>query len=225
MDELTLEVQRREETGTGPNRRLRKAGLLPAVVYGGGKDPISIQVDQKSIHRLLREVGGENAVFLLKLGGTDQSRHTMVRKIDVDPISRKISHIDFQRIDMTKKVKVQVNIEIVGEALGVRTEEGVLDFISRTIEVECLPDAIPAAIEVDVTDLHTGQHLEVSDLAVPEGVTIVDDLSKVIVSIGHARVAEVAEEAEEDLLLEGESEQPEVIGRGKDEEESGESAG
>jgi len=225
MDELTLEVQRREETGTGPNRRLRKAGLLPAVVYGGGKDPISIQVEQKSIHRLLREVGGENAVFLLKLGGTDQSRHTMVRKIDVDPISRQISHIDFQRIDMTKKVKVQVNIEIVGEALGVRTEEGVLDFISRTIEVECLPDAIPAAIEVDVTDLHTGQHLEVSDLAVPEGVTIVDDLSKVIVSIGHARVAEVAEEAEEDLLLEGESEQPEVIGRGKDEEESGESAG
>jgi len=226
MDELTLEVQRREETGTGPNRRLRKAGLLPAVVYGGGKDPISIQVEQKSIHRLLREVGGENAVFLLKLGGTDQSRHTMVRKIDVDPISRKISHIDFQRIDMTKKVKVQVNIEIVGEALGVRTEEGVLDFISRTIEVECLPDAIPAAIEVDVTDLHTGQHLEVSDLAVPEGVTIVDDLSKVIVSIGHARVAEVAEEAEEDLLLEGEAEQPEVIGRGKDEEEeSGESAG
>ncbi|MCH7665564.1 MAG: 50S ribosomal protein L25 [Acidobacteria bacterium] len=225
MDELTLEVQRREETGTGPNRRLRKAGLLPAVVYGGGKDPISIQVDQKSIHRLLREVGGENAVFLLKLGGTDQSRHTMVRKIDVDPISRQISHIDFQRIDMTKKVKVQVNIEIVGEALGVRTEDGVLDFISRTIEVECLPDAIPAAIEVDVTDLHTGQHLEVSDLAVSEGVTIVDDLSKVIVSIGHARVAEVAEEAEEDLLLEGESEQPEVIGRGKDEEESGESAG
>ena len=225
MDELTLEVQRREETGTGPNRRLRKAGLLPAVVYGGGKDPISIQVDQKSIHRLLREVGGENAVFLLKLGGTDQSRHTMVRKIDVDPISRQISHIDFQRIDMTKKVKVQVNIEIAGEALGVRTEDGVLDFISRTIEVECLPDAIPAAIEVDVTDLHTGQHLEVSDLAVSEGVTIVDDLSKVIVSIGHARVAEVAEEAEEDLLLEGESEQPEVIGRGKDEEESGESAG
>ena len=82
MDELTLEVQERKETGTGPNRRLRKTGLLPAVVYGGGKDPISIQVDQKSIHRLLREVGGENAVFRLKLGGTDQSRHTMVRKID-----------------------------------------------------------------------------------------------------------------------------------------------
>ena len=80
-------------------------------------------------------------------------------------------------------------------------------------------------IEVEVTDLHTGQHLEVSDLAVPEGVTVVDDLSKVIVSIGHARVVEVEEEAEEDLLLEVEAAQPEVIGRGKGEEESGESAG
>ena len=226
MDELTLEVEERKETGTGPNRRLRKAGLLPAVVYGGGKDSVSIQVDQKSIHRLLREVGGENAVFLLKLGGTDQSRHTMVRKIDVDPISRQISHIDFQRIDLAKKVKVQVTIEIVGESIGTRTEEGVLDFVNRAIEVECLPDKIPAMIEVDVSDLHTGQHLEVSDLAVPEGVTIVDDLSKVIVSIGHARIAEVEEEVEEDLLLEGESAEPEVIGRGKDEEEeSGESAG
>lgn len=226
MDELTLEVQERKETGTGPNRRLRKTGLLPAVVYGGGKDPISIQVDQKSIHRLLREVGGKNAVFLLKLAGTDQSRHTMVREIDVDPISRQISHIDFQRIDMTKEVKVQVNIEIVGESIGVQTEEGVLDFVSRTIEVECLPDKIPAMIEVEVSNLHTGQHLEASDLAVPEGVTFVDDLSKVIVSIGHARVAEVAEDADEDLLLESESEQPEVIGRGKgEEEESGESAG
>lgn len=226
MDELTLEVQERKETGTGPNRRLRKIGLLPAVVYGGGKDPISIQVDQKSIHRLLREVGGKNAVFLLKLAGTDQSRHTMVREIDVDPISRQISHIDFQRIDMTKEVKVQVNIEIVGESIGVQTEEGVLDFVSRTIEVECLPDKIPAMIEVEVSNLHTGQHLEASDLAVPEGVTFVDDLSKVIVSIGHARVAEVAEDADEDLLLESESEQPEVIGRGKgEEEESGESAG
>lgn len=223
MDELTLEVQQREETGTGPNRRLRKAGLLPAVVYGGGKDSVSIQVDQKSIHRLLREVGGENAVFLLELAGTGQSRHTMVRKIDIDPISRQISHIDFQRIDLAKKVKVQVQIEVMGESVGVKTEDGVLDFINRAIEVECLPDKIPSVIEVDVSELHIGQHLEASDLAIPEGVDIVDDLTKVIVSIAHARVSEVEEDAEEDLLLEAEDAEPEVIGRGK--EESGESAG
>jgi large subunit ribosomal protein L25 len=224
MDELTLEVQQRKETGTGPNRRLRKAGLLPAVVYGGGKEPVSIQVEQKSVHRLLREVGGENAVFLLKLAGTGKSRHTMVRKIDVDPISRQISHVDFQRIDMAKTVKVQVQLEITGEPIGVKTEDGVLDFVNRTVEVECLPAKIPAVIEVDVSDLHLGQHLEASDLAIPEGVDILDDLTKVIVSIAHARVSEVEEEVEEDLLLEGEAAEPEVIGRGK-EDESGESAG
>ncbi len=221
MDELTLEVQQREETGTGPNRRLRKAGKLPAVVYGGGREPVSIQVDQKSIHQLLKDVGGENAVFLLKLAGTSTSRHTMVRKIDVDPISRRIRHIDFQRIDMTKTVKVQVQIEVTGESIGVKTEEGVLDFVSRTIEVECLPTKIPSVIEIDVSDLHTGQHLEVSDLPIPEGVEIVDDPSKVIVSIAHARVMELEPEEDADLLLEAETEEPEVIGRTKEDEQTG----
>jgi len=221
MDELTLEVQPRELTGSGPNRRLRKAGLLPAIVYGGGRDAVSIQVDRKSIQRLLKEVGGENAVFLLKLAGTDKSRHTMVRKIDINPISRQISHIDFQRVDMAKNVTVQVAIELVGDPIGVKTEDGVLDFISRTVELECLPDKIPASIEVDVSGLHTGQHLEVSDLAVPEGVAITDDLTKVIVSIGHARVAEVEEGGEEELLLEREAAEPELVGRkGGDAEES-----
>lgn len=224
MSELTLEVQERKETGTGPNRRLRKAGQLPAVVYGGGKDPVSIQVDQKSVLQLLREVGGENAVFLLKLAGTKSSRHTMVRKIDVDPISRHIQHIDFQRIDMAKTVRVQVNIEVVGESIGVKNEDGVLDFVNRSVEVECLPEKIPSVIEVDVTDLHVGQHLEASDLPIPEGVDIVDDLTKVIVSIAHARIhEEEVEETEEDLLLEGESAEPEVIGRSKEENEESDS--
>ena len=224
MSDLTIEVQPREETGTGPNRRLRKSGMLPAVVYGGGKDSVSIQVDQQSINRLVREGGGENAVFLLKLAGTGKSRHTMVRKIDIDPISRHIQHIDFQRIDMAKSVKVQVQIEVVGEPIGVRTEDGVLDFVNRLIEVECLPEKIPQVIEVDVTDLHTGQHLEASDLPIPEGVDIVDDLTKVIVSVAHVRVVEEEAPEEEEELLEAAQEEPEVIGR-KTEEETEESAG
>lgn len=224
MDELTLEVQPRELTGSGPNRRLRKAGLLPAVVYGGGRDAVSIQVDRKSIQRLLKEVGGENAVFLLKLAGTDKSRHTMVRKIDIHPITRNINHIDFQRVDMAKDVTVQVAIELIGEPIGVKTEDGVLDFVSRTVEVECLPDKIPSMIEVDVSGLHTGQHIEVSDLPVPEGVKITDDLNKVVASVAHARVVEVEEEGEEGLLLESEAAEPELVGRkGADDEE--ESAG
>jgi len=225
MAELTIEVQQREQTGKNFNRRLRQAGLLPAVVYGGGGDSLAIQVDQKSMHQLLTEGGGENAVFLLKLEGTDQSRHTMVRKIDIHPISRRIQHVDFQRIDLSKKVRVQVQIEVTGESIGVKNEDGVLDFVTRSIEVECLPNAIPQLITVDVSELHVGQHLEVKDLEVGEGVEIVDDLERVIVSVAHSRVAadveEAAEGVEEEGLIEAEMDEPEVIGRGKEEAEEG----
>lgn len=225
MGELTIEVQERTETGKNRNRRLRASGVLPAVVYGAGRDPIAIQVEQKTMHQLLEEGGGENAVFLLKLAGTEKSRHTMVRKIDVDPISRRIQHVDFLRVDLTKKVRVQVHIEVTGEAHGVKTEDGVLDFVTRSIEVECLPNEIPQLITVDVTDLHIGQHLEVKDLEVGDNVEVVDDPDRVVVSVAHSRVAatlEEADEGEEDTLIEAEMDEPEVIGRGKEEAEGDE---
>jgi large subunit ribosomal protein L25 len=131
MAELKIEVKRREETGKGPSRRLRAGGMIPAVVYGGGKEAVPIQVERNIVLQLLKQGGGENAVFLLKLSGTGKSRHTMVRKIDVDPISRQVAHIDFQRILLTEKVRVQIPLELVGEAWGVKNEGGVLDFITR----------------------------------------------------------------------------------------------
>ena len=214
MEELTIEVQQREELGKGPNRRLRKAGMLPAVVYGGGKDPVAITVDRGDVMRLLKQGGGENAVFLLKLSGTGKSRHTMVRKIDVNPVSRQINHIDFQRILLDQKVKVQVGIQLEGEPDGVKNEGGVLDFITREVEVECLPTDIPQSIVVDVSHLHLGQHLEVKDLDVPEDVDVLEEAQRVIVAVAHSRVAESleVEEEEEDLLEAGIAE-PELIGR------------
>jgi large subunit ribosomal protein L25 len=214
MEELTIEVEQRNQLGKGPNRRLRAAGFLPAVVYGGGKDSLAITVDRSVVLQLLKQGGGENAVFLLKLSGTGKSRHTMVRKIDVDPVSRQIMHIDFQRVLLDQKVKVQVSIELDGEPEGVKNEGGVLDFITREIEVECLPTDIPQTIVVDVSELHLGQHLEVKDLQVPSGVDVLDEAQKVIVSIAHSRVAESLEaEEEEEELLEAGMEEPEVIGR------------
>ena len=219
MEEMTIEVEPREELGKGPNRRLRAAGLLPAVVYGGGKDPGAITVDRASVLQLLRSGGGENAVFLLKLSGTGKSRHTMVRKIDVDPVSRQINHIDFQRVLLDQNVKVQVGIQLEGEATGVKNEGGVLDFITREVEVECLPTEIPQTIVVDVSELHLGQHLEVKDLDVPESVEILDDPQRVIVSIAQSRVAESLEvEEEEEELLEAAPDEPELIGREADAE-------
>ena len=222
MADLEIVVTKREETGKGANRRLRAGGKLPAVVYGGGRDSVPIELDRQSVLRLLKQGGGENALFLLKLSGTGKSRHTMVRKIDIDPVSRQIIHIDFQRVLLDEKVRVQVPIEIVGEADGVKNEGGVMDFITREVDVECLPQEIPARLTADVSELHIGQHLEVKDLPVPDGVAIFDP-ERVVVSIAHSRVAEEVEAAEEELeagegLIEEEPAEPEVIGREKDED-------
>ena len=221
MSELTIEVSKREATGTNANRRLRREGALPGVLYGGGKDSVPIQLDRATMHRLIKE-GGENAVFLLKLTGTKDSRHAMVRDLDLDPISRQIRHVDFQRVLLTEKVRVQVHVELVGEAVGVKTDGGVLDFVTREVGVEALPTDIPTAIEVDVSDLHIGQHLEVGDLQVPEGVEITDEPGRVIAAVAQSRVAaslEVEEEEGEDLI-EAAADEPEVIGKGKEGEEA-----
>jgi large subunit ribosomal protein L25 len=232
MSELKIEVQERKETGSGASRRLRAAGNLPAVVYGGGKDPVPIVVDRKTVAELLRQSGGANAVFLLKMAGTDKSRHVMTREISVDAISRQVVHIDFQRIDMSNKVRVSVAIALEGVPEGVKNEGGVLDFINREVEIECLPSDIPAAIELNVDALMIGDHLEASDLVLPDGVELADDAPRVIVAVAHSRVAaeveeaEAEAEAEADSLIEAERDEPEVIGRGREaEEEPSEEAG
>lgn len=223
MSERTIEVQERVVEGKNANRRLRKSGLIPAVVYGGGMESVPIQVDTKTIYDLLKEEGGENAVFLLKLAGTEKKRHTMVREVVVDPISRQIIHIDFQRVVMTEKVRVAVGIELVGMPEGVKNQGGVLDFISREVEIEALPGNIPPKLVLEVSDLEIGDHLEAKDLDLPVGVELVDEPERVIASVAHSRVSAVVEEAEagaeEELLLEAEEEEPEVIGRAREEEE------
>jgi len=222
MSDITLEVQSREETGKNANRRLRATGLIPAVVYGGDLDPVAIQVDRRTLHDLFKQTGGENAVFLLKLAGTDQKRHSMVRELTIDPISRQVIHIDFLRVLMTEKVKVQVPINLEGTPVGVKNEGGVLDFITREVEVECLPGDIPQTLELDVSDLEIGSHYEVKDLEVPAGVELMVELDKVIVAVAHSRVATEVEEAEAEAaeagLLEAEEAEPELIGRAAEDE-------
>ncbi|MES1242442.1 MAG: 50S ribosomal protein L25 [Acidobacteriota bacterium] len=209
MSELTIDVQKREKTGKGPNRRARSGGLIPAVVYGGGKSSVSIQIDRKSMLDLMKKAGSENPIYLLKLteGG---ERHAMIREVQIDPISRQVLHIDFQRVLMDQKIRVQVPVELVGVAYGVKTQGGVLDFVTRDVQVECLPGDIPKQIELDITGLHATQHAEARDLKLPGGVTLLDEPDKVIVSITHAKAEET----------EGASDrpEPELIKKGKTDE-------
>ncbi len=213
MKTIELAVEKRSTIGKNEARRSRAGGRIPAVVYGAGKPNVPISVDRKALSDLFREGAGENAIFLLKLAGSDQSRHAMIREMQRDPVSRKPLHIDFVRVLMDVKITVSVPIEIVGVARGVKTDQGILDVVTREIEIECLPTNIPAHLPIDVTELGIGDAIRISELPVPEGVTIVDNPEKVVVHVTHPTreeepVAAAAEGAAEPA-------EPEVLKKGK----------
>jgi large subunit ribosomal protein L25 len=218
MSEAIIEVQRRERVGKSESRRLRSHDLIPAVLYGADRDPIAIQVPRKTLLDLFKAGGHENRIFLLRLAGTEQTRHAMVRDLQVDPTTNEISHLDFQRIAMDRKLRVAVRLELTGVPAGVKNDGGVLDFVTREIEVECLPSAIPASIPVDVAALGIGDHLEANQLVLPDGVDYLGAPDLVIASVKHARVEEVAAPAAAALPGAEAAAEPEVIQRGKKEE-------
>ena len=212
MKTIELSVEKRPTTGKNEARRDRAAGRVPAVVYGAGKANVPISVDRKALSDVFREGAGENAIFLLKLSGSDQSRHAMIREMQRDPVSRKPLHIDFVRVLMDVKITLKVPIEIVGVARGVKTDFGILDIVTREIEIECLPSNIPAHLSVDVTELGIGDAIRVSEIPAAAGVTIVDNPEKVVVHVAHPTREEepvVAAEAA------AEPAEPEVLKKGK----------
>jgi large subunit ribosomal protein L25 len=216
MAEVTLEVERREATGKEVAKKLRREGRVPAVVYGAHRDPVAITVDRKSVSELIQKSDhGVRSVFLLKMKGTDQQRHAMIKDITIDPISRKMMHIDFVRVLMDEKVRLTVPVHLNGTAIGVK-EGGLLDFQIRDLHVECLPNAIPDSIEVDVSPLGSHDYYRVKDLKVPEGVKVLDEPERVVVGVTHAK-AEVTEAAAEGEAVA--AAEPEVIKKGKVEEE------
>ena len=221
MKTIELDVEKRSTTGKNEARRDREAGRIPAVVYGAGKPNVPISVNRKALADVFREGAGENAIFLLKLAGSDQSRHAMIKEMQRDPVSRKPLHIDFVRVLMDVKITVSVPIEISGVARGVKADGGILDLVTREIEIECLPTNIPAHLTVDVTDLGIGDAIRVSQLPPVEGVRVVDNPEKVVAHVAHpTREEEPVATAE----AAAEPTEPEVLKKGKAvaEEEAGE---
>src|SRR5688500_18948776 len=148
MKTIELTVERRSTRGKNEARRTRIARKIPAVVYGAGKETVTITIDARALSDAFRGGAGENAIFLLKLQGSDQSRHAMIRDLQRDPVSRRPVHLDFVRVLMDTKIRVRVPVEVVGVAKGVKTEGGILDFVTREIEIECLPGNIPEHLPV-----------------------------------------------------------------------------
>jgi large subunit ribosomal protein L25 len=214
MKTIEITVEKRQSRGKNEARRTRQAGKIPAVVYGAGKDTVPITVNVRSLADAFRGGAGENAIFLLKLGDTGETRHAMIREFQRDPVSRRPVHLDFVRVLMDTKIRVRVPVEIVGVARGVKTDAGILDFVTREIEIECLPGNIPEHLPLDVTELGIGDALRISELKAPEGVEVVDDPEKVIVHVAHPAAEEVAAPVEAEAV-EGEAAEPEVLRKGK----------
>lgn len=207
MGEHALAAEERNGTGKSVTRKLRAAGRIPGVLYGKGKDSQNITLDPRALERLLTTSGsGMNTLIDLSFGGAETT--VLVKEIQRDPVKGAYLHADLFELDLQKRVEVNVPIHFVGKAQGTDFG-GILDHSLRELHLECLPTAIPDAIEVDVSALDVGDSLHVRDITVPAGVNVLTDLELGVASVVTPKAAE-----EETTEVEGAEEgaEPEAEG-------------
>jgi len=215
-EELVIEVERRTSTGKGSSKKLRRAGMIPAVVYGGGKESVPVVVDRHAVTELFRQHQGHHPLFLLKMKGTKQERHALLLDAQRNLITGQYVHLDFIRVLKGQHVKVEVPIVVEGEAAGVKVG-GFLDWVSRSVHVECESDKIPSSIHVDISALELGEHITASQLSLPDGVKLLEDPHRVVVTVEKhgLKLSEAEEAAAAAVAPTEETTEPEVIRRGK----------
>jgi large subunit ribosomal protein L25 len=218
METFKIEGQVREGRGKGPARRTRLTGMVPAVLYGGKKEAISLTVSAKQVARILRSETGHNTIFTVTVaqGGDEKA---MVRDWQVDPVSGKLLHVDLFRIAMDVRMRVMVPVHTFGEAQGVKLQGGVFETVTREVEVECLPGDIPEEFRVDITEMMIGKQLRAADLPFdPAKIKLLTDPVRVI---AHVVVLKKEEEPAPDAAVTADAApaEPEVMKKGKKEEE------
>ena len=214
-DQISIDVELREPGTTNQAKRLRRAGKLPAVLYGGAGEARPIAVDPRRVIEILQSEGGQNTILQLKVGDGRQQT-ALIHDYQVNPVTQKILHADFKRISMDVAIEVDVPVHIVGEARGVKIDHGILEQVVRELSIRCLPGDIPDSFDVDVSALEIGDSLRLSDIVVPEGVEIFGELDQTVVMIAAPTVGEEVATDEDDLL--GLPTEPELIGH-RDKEE------
>jgi large subunit ribosomal protein L25 len=215
MPEFVVPAQSRSETGKNANRRLRSRGMIPGVLYAAGKDAVAVAISPREIGTILKSASGENTLFDLDLGG--HRRKVILKEFQREPLRGQILHADFYEVALDKPIEVSVHIELVGTPVGVKLQGGIVDFVTRELEVECLPADIPEKISVDVSHLELNKHLRVSDLKLGDRVTVLADADVVIAHVVLPKAEVAAETAAEAVTTEAGVE-PEVITKGKGEE-------
>lgn len=210
MQALTLSAEKRNKVGKGIARSLRRKGFIPAVIYKGG-DSIPIQLSTKEFAQFITKTAGEQVVVNIDLSG--ETKQALLKDYQLDPIMGSLLHADFQEISATEAIRVMVHIVISGEAIGVKRDNGILQYGLREVEIECLPSSIPGHIDVDVSNLGVGQSIHVSDLKLAEGIRILTDPDELIVTVTTLKEEVAAPEAVSEAV------EPEIIKKGKKAEE------
>ena len=221
VTEKNIETRSRQGGNKNDARRLRREGLIPAVLYGAGLEPITISVDPKQMKRILGSESGHNSIFDLSAGG--DAGKAMIVDWQADPVKGVLLHVDLKRIAMDRLLRVSVPVVLKGEAPGVKVQGGILEQMVREIEIECLPADIPANIEGDVSKLEFGQTIRVSDLPHNDKVKIITDPGQAIAHVTAVKEVVVATPVE-GAEAAATTAEPEVIKKGKQDAE-GEAAG
>lgn len=208
----TINARTREGTGKGAARSSRREGRIPGVLYGHGEESVSLSVDANELQKLVHSISIENTIVDLDIGKGDPYK-VLIREVQRHPFRDEFIHIDFFHVAMDEKIQVEIPIVLIGTPTGVKNKGGVMDHQLRELEVFCLPGNIPEKVEIDVSNLDIGDSIHVSDIQLPD-VEVLTDLDRSVVAVLAPTVIEVEEAAAEEAILE-----PEVIGRGKEEEE------
>ncbi|HYL39292.1 MAG TPA: 50S ribosomal protein L25 [Bryobacteraceae bacterium] len=217
-NEITVSAEQRSTRGKNEARRLRVRGLAPAVLYGADRPSVAVSVSPKDVNRILHSSTGHNTIFQLTVQGLEETP-AMIVDWQTDPLRETVLHVDLKRIDLTERIQVKVRVQTVGEPQGVKVQGGLLEIVTREVEIECLPSEIPDSFTVDVSPLMIGENLRASDISLSGSMKLISPPEQVI---AHCVAMKAEEVPAAEAVVEGAPAapaEPEVIKKGKKEEE------
>jgi len=215
-----IKAQARSTGSKNVNRRLRVSGKIPGIIYGSGKQPVVISIDPDDVKAILRSDAGRNTIVTINVDGSEHN-NSMLKDYQLDPVEGSLLHADFMKIAMDRLLELSVSIDLIGEPEGVKIGGGIMDFVTRSVEVECLPSDIPESIKVDVSALDINDYIRVKNLQTDANVKIISEPEIVIVTVVPPAKEEEEVPVEEEVAEGAEGAEPEVIKKGKTEEEGG----